>query len=213
MLDPTEGLVEEVVEAETTDLPTDSLVVKLSNVEKDLSYLTPATQYMINEMAADLLGNRSKMDNFALGERASQSIAQSLVKPIKLNREFLDKAFSEATTELEPFSFTNELGREVSRNRSDKKPAAMEAVAEYPAPTFTTPERVGRGRKLGSKNKPKSLEETSFPYEEPIPFTREVIEDIPLNPTPFDIVPIKKRGRKSKSLGENIIIPATPFQL
>ena len=88
MLDPTESLVEEVVEAETTELPTDSLVVKLSNVEKDLSYLKPSTsEYMINKMSADLLGANRKI---------SQSIGESLVTDPKQKQQLKEKVFSKS---------------------------------------------------------------------------------------------------------------------
>lgn len=148
MLDPTEGLVEEVVEAETNIPPVNNEVMP------NPIPIDAAEEILLKQMEADLSGVRSKIDNFALGERASQAISQSLVKPVKIAKELNEKALSELLASVESYKndpYIQEFQKEISGTSE-----------------FTTPVKKRRGRKPGSKNKPKTLGENVIISSEPI---------------------------------------------
>lgn len=158
MLDPTEGLVEEVVEYETTDAY-NPVIDRLVNKVKDLE---ASEEILLKQMEADLSGVRSKLDNFALGERASQAIAQTLVKPVKIGEEIKAKAFNQTIKDLNtPIAVADSFNDYFERPLLKGEPFDI-----IPKP------KTKRGRKPGSKNKPKTLGER---------------EDIVIPSTPFEL--------------------------
>lgn len=109
MLDPYEGELEHVVEYITTSNaydpdPNGQISVGVGQTIGDLPagiiQVGASEELLMKEMSASLRGLKSKMDNFALGERASAAIASSIVKlPQYQNLE--EKAMSDLKQELD----------------------------------------------------------------------------------------------------------------
>lgn len=175
MLDPYEGELENVAEFILTQDaydpdPSGQISVGVGQTLEDLPAgivkIGANDELILKEMSASLKGLKSKMDNFALGERASQSIAPSIssrtTAPLYEYQRLQEKAMSETMDELRYYVDANleeTLAKQATRRtpQSDKKRASLGAVIAYPAPPFTPEEKVGRGRKKGSKNKAKDI--------------------------------------------------------
>lgn len=155
MRDPYESLYENVVEDSTTSNayePDQSgqksvgVGVTLGDLPAGIVHVGADERLLLAELSEGLKGSGR-----SLGERISNSITSSITNEQayeRLNR----KAYSDVTSMLdnqENPHLEERLGREVM----SKKNAALGAVIGFPVSTFMPEERVGRGRKKGSKNK------------------------------------------------------------
>lgn len=138
MLDPTEGLVEEVVEAQTTDAYDasmyDRVAKKIAKYESDISerddIISRQDEFIVTQFNRDL-------DARNLGERERQAIAPALVAP-EVESAFAQSDNRKMTPqEYEQYQNEEEEMQDITPRK--RKP--------------------GGGRKPGSKNKPKDLGE------------------------------------------------------
>lgn len=136
MLDPKEGLMEEVVEAQTTDAYDasmyDRVAKKIAKYESDLSdaenFIVRQDEFIVRQFNRDL-------DAKNLGERERQAIAPSLVEP-----------------EVQP-------AVESAFSQSDNRKMTPQEYEQYKDEEMEVITPKKRGPKPGSKRKPKDLGE------------------------------------------------------
>ena len=200
MIDPTESSVEEVIEGITTDDVT-------KNALPDLVTEAPSDivqQTMLKEMSNSLLGNRSKIDSYALGQRASEAISESLLKPANIENDLNEKILSST---LEKFS--KPPISDIDFLAKGEKAYAQKAYADLGENLGEATLGLEPIKKKKKKKKKKLIDE--YFYEPKPEYVNDLVSEI--------IEDKKKPGRpkgaknKPKPLGEDIIISSNPIKI